>query len=71
MTEQRELAVARMICFSRAGGSRPGRDGRRGTNEQVAALYADHRDHHTRAAAHPAPPPEPGTRRPGGSRAGA
>jgi DNA-directed RNA polymerase specialized sigma24 family protein len=42
MAEQCELAVARMSCASCAGERRPGRDGRRGTSEMLAALYADH-----------------------------
>ena len=42
MAEQCELAAARMSCASSAGERRPGRHGRRGTSEMLAALYADY-----------------------------
>lgn len=42
MAKQGELAVAGMSGAWRAGERRPGRDARRGNNEMVAALYAEH-----------------------------
>jgi RNA polymerase sigma-70 factor, ECF subfamily len=53
MPEQGELPMARTSFASSAGERRPGRDGRRGTSEMLAALYADHGGDLRRFAAGP------------------